>query len=210
MKVRRLVVGPLQANCFIAADPETDQGVVIDPGGEPNVIFHALEEMGTQAAYIIDTHGHADHIAASKALREAIGAPVMIHEADATLLGEAGRHMASWMGLGFDALEPDRLLRDSEVIDFGRARLTVLHTPGHSPGSISLLAADRVFSGDCLFAGGVGRWDLPGGSEADLFHSIETRLLTLDDDIIVHPGHGPDTTIGRERLGNPFIASQEG
>lgn len=207
LKVRRLIVGPLQANCFIAADPESDQAVVIDPGGEPNVILGALADTRAHAACIINTHGHADHVAASKALREALAAPVLIHEADAELLGEAGRQMASWMGLDFEPLEADRLLRDGDVIDFGRARLTVLHTPGHSPGSISLLAADRVFSGDCLFAGGVGRWDFPGGSEAELFHSIETKLLTLDDAVIVHPGHGPDTTIGRERAGNPFIAS---
>jgi len=207
LNVRRLIVGPLQANCFIAADPETDQAVVIDPGGEPDAILRALADMGGKAAYVINTHGHADHVAASKALREALGAPVLIHETDAELLGEAGRQMAFWIGLDFEPLEADRLLREGDLIDFGPARLKVLHTPGHTPGSISLLGSDRVFSGDCLFAGGVGRSDFPGGSEADLFHSIETKLLTLDDDTIVHPGHGPDTTIGRERMGNPFIAN---
>lgn len=206
LTVCRLTVGMLQANCFIAADPASDQGVVIDPGGEAERILRALEEMGARAAYIINTHGHADHAAASKGLREALGAPVLIHEADAELLGKRGRQMALWMGLEFETVEPDRLLRDGEEIEFGEARLKVLHTPGHTPGSISLLAPDRVFTGDCLFAGGVGRWDFPGGSEQDLFRSIETRLLALDDETIVHPGHGPDTTIGRERASNPFIS----
>jgi hydroxyacylglutathione hydrolase len=205
LTVSRLTVGPLQANCFIAADPASDQAVVIDPGGEPERILRALEEIGARAAAIINTHGHADHAAAAAALRQALGAPVLIHEADAELLGKRGRQMALWMGLEFETVEPDRLLHDEEAIEFGQARLTVLHTPGHTPGSISLLGTDRVFTGDCLFAGGVGRWDFPGGSEQDLFRSIETRLLTLDDETIVHPGHGPDTTIGRERASNPFL-----
>jgi glyoxylase-like metal-dependent hydrolase (beta-lactamase superfamily II) len=205
LTVHPLIVGPLQANCFIAADPESGQAVVIDPGGQPDDIARALQQMGAGLAYIINTHGHADHVAASKVLRDRLQAPVLIHEADARLLGEDGRQMALWFGLDFEALQPDRLLREGDAIEFGQAHLTVLHTPGHTPGSISLLAHDRVFTGDCLFAGGVGRWDFPGGSEADLFHSIRTKLLSLDDALIVHPGHGPDTTIGRERTGNPFL-----
>jgi hydroxyacylglutathione hydrolase len=195
LNVRGLVVGPLQGNCFIARDPHSEQAAVIDPGGDADAILRALEETGAHAACLINTHGHADHVAANKSLRDALGCPILIHAADLPLLGDEGRKMALWFGLDFEEVQPDRLLEEGDVVEFGDGRLTVLHTPGHSPGSISLLAEDRVFTGDC-----------PGGSESDLFRSIETRLLTLDDDIIVHPGHGPDTTIGRERRSNPFLA----
>ena len=205
MIVHRFTLGLLQTNCFVAADEPTGQAIVIDPGDEADRIVAVLTRHHLTAQCIVNTHGHADHVGANRELREATGAPILIHRADADLLRGKWRELAMMMGMEVEPIEPDRLLEEGDRIELGPYSLKVLHTPGHTPGSISLVTQGRVFTGDCLFAGGVGRWDFPGGNEQQLFESIRTKLLTLPDDTVVHPGHGPDTSIGEEREGNPFL-----
>jgi glyoxylase-like metal-dependent hydrolase (beta-lactamase superfamily II) len=204
--LRHLLVGQLDSCCYILADDDSREAAVIDPGGNVEEIAAVIDRDRLKVVVIVNTHGHFDHILADAELRRRTGAPVCVHPADSVLLREPGFARA----FGFadaEATEPDRLLADGDEVIFGRHRLKVIHTPGHSPGSISLLLDDgkTLFSGDTLFCGGVGRSDLPGGSERALFVSIRDRLLPLGDDVMVYPGHGPETTIGRERKQNPFL-----
>ncbi len=207
MIFRHLVVGPLACNCYIVGDETTKQGMVIDPGAEGRTILRAVSELGLSIKLIVVTHAHFDHVGAVPAVKEATGAQLAIHEADASMrLGPFARMMASISGGSFSrSSKPERLLRDGDVIEIGGLRFTVLHTPGHSLGGISLYGNGVVFTGDTLFNYGVGRSDFPGCSHRQLIDSIKSKLMSLPDDTIVYPGHGPPTTIGEEKRGNPFL-----
>lgn len=200
------VVGPLGCNCFIVGDPETKQAIVIDPGGDADRIVNTLVEKQLSVTAIVATHAHFDHLVAAEALREQTGAPFYMHDSDKPLLDwyeESGR-----LFLGVELGAPpavDTGAAEGDVLRAGGLELEVIHTPGHSPGSISLIARDAVFSGDTLFAGSIGRSDLPGGDGDTLLGVIRSKLLTLDDTVAVYPGHGPATTIGQERRSNPFV-----
>jgi hydroxyacylglutathione hydrolase len=202
----RRAVGPLECNCYFVGDPATKEVIVIDPGGDPDILTEALAERQLKVSAIVATHAHFDHIIAGERMRALTGAPFYLHDADRPLL--------DWMQtsgrvfLGVDLPPPpevDRPAPEGEILTAGAARLEVLHTPGHSPGSITLVAEDAIFAGDTLFAGSVGRTDLPGGDTATLVRAIQERLFSFDDDIPVYPGHGPHTTIGTERRFNPFV-----
>ncbi|MFH1038000.1 MAG: MBL fold metallo-hydrolase [PVC group bacterium] len=209
MKIKRLVVGTLQANCYILADDD-GQAAIIDPGGDPDVIVSVIERENLTPVVLINTHGHIDHIAANRALKEQYGVPLLIHHADAGALADPDRNL-SLLGLGrIDSPACDRELQDDDEVEVGRLKLKVVSTPGHSPGSVCLRLPrgdepDLVFTGDTLFAGGVGRTDFPGGSMNQLMASIKNRLLSFPDDTMILPGHGPHSTIGEERNSNPFI-----
>jgi glyoxylase-like metal-dependent hydrolase (beta-lactamase superfamily II) len=207
MIFRHLVVGPLACNCYIVGDETTKQGMVIDPGAEGRAILRAVSELGLSIKLIVVTHAHFDHVGAVPAVKEATGAQLAIHEADASMrLGPFARMMASISGGSFPrSSQPERLLRDGDVIEIDSLRFTVLHTPGHSLGGISLYGHGMVFTGDTLFNYGVGRSDFPGCSHRQLIDSIKRKLMSLPDDTIVYPGHGPPTTIGEEKRGNPFL-----
>jgi len=207
MIFRHLVVGPLACNCYIVGDKTTKQGMVIDPGAEGRAILRAVSELGLSIKLIVVTHAHFDHVGAVPAVKEATGAQLAIHEADASMrLGPFARMMASISGGSFSrSSQPERLLRDGDVIEIDSLRFTVLHTPGHSLGGISLYGHGMVFTGDTLFNYGVGRSDFPGCSHRQLIDSIKRKLMSLPDDTIVYPGHGPPTTIGEEKRGNPFL-----
>lgn len=200
------VVGPLGCNCFVVGDAVTRRAIVIDPGGDANRIAAGLKEKALVVTAIVATHAHFDHLVAAEALRELTGAPFYMHDADKPLLDwyeESGR-----MFLGIELGPPpavDTSATEGDVLAAGDVRLEVVHTPGHSPGSISLLAPGAVFSGDTLFAGSIGRSDLPGGDGDTLLGVIRSKLLALGDEVAVHPGHGPSTTIGEERRSNPFV-----
>lgn len=208
MIIKMLAVGPIQANCFVLGCEETLAAVVIDPGDEADRILHALAESSLTAKFIINTHGHFDHVGANKRLNEVTGAPILIHPLDAPMLKQLSASAAAW-GLAADnSPAPDRELKDGDTINFGKITLTVIHTPGHSPGGISIFAGDDVFVGDALFAGSIGRTDLPGGSFQTLKESIQKKLFVLGDDVRVHTGHGPSTTIGEEKRFNPFVGEK--
>lgn len=206
MIVETLVVGPIEANCYIVGDESSLEGLVIDPGADSQKIIDKINQLGLRIKYIILTHGHFDHTAATTAVKQATGARLAVHEADASVLNDD--FLPRMMGMTVEKIpEPDILLRGWESLELGDMQFTVLHVPGHSPGGTALYGCDAVFTGDALFAGGIGRTDLPGGDYNVMMESLNTRLLTLDDDIKVYPGHGPDTTIGDERRGNPFLVN---
>ena len=210
MIVKRLVVGPLQANCYLLADEAAGQVAIIDPGGEGERIQAMIEEEGWKPVALVNTHGHIDHIAANAFLMKTYAMPLMIHAEDGASLTDADLNLSS-LGIGSVSSPPaDRLLHEGDIIEVGGLDLRVLHTPGHSPGGICLHLElkdepDIVFTGDTLFAGGIGRTDFPGGSMEELMRSIRTKLLTLPGDTIIYPGHGPPSTIAREKSSNPFI-----
>jgi len=205
MKIIKLAVGPLGANCYIIYCEKTLQGAVIDPGGNGKDIIDIINRDNIKLACIINTHGHADHIAANDEIKEATGAPVFIHGADAKMLVSAQGNLSSYIGNNLICQPADRLLSDGEIIKVGEIELQVIHTPGHTPGGICLKANDILFSGDTLFDQSIGRTDFPGGSHSQLINNIKNKLMVLADSTTVLPGHGETTTIGNERHTNPFI-----
>jgi hydroxyacylglutathione hydrolase len=206
MNVRCLEVGPMLANCYLVWCSETREALVIDPGGEGRRILAEIAREQLQVKYIVNTHGHVDHIAANAEVRDATGAKLLIHKEDAPLLVSPELNLSSYMGSDLQALQPDLLLQEGDCVACGKqVHLKVLHTPGHTRGGISLLTEGTIFTGDTLFAGSIGRSDFPGGSYQDLIESIKTKILVLDDACLVYPGHGPSTTVGYEREHNPFL-----
>ena len=201
-----MAVGPLACNCYIVGDAETREAIVIDPGGDPELLQSAIDSNRLKITAIVATHAHFDHVIAAEVLRESTGAPFYLHASDAPVLdwyAESGR-----MFLGIELPPPpaiDTAAAEGDELRAGSATLSVLHTPGHSPGSISLIHEDAIFSGDTLFAGSIGRSDLPGGDSEALVESVRAKLFPLGDDLPVWPGHGPQTTIERERRSNPFV-----
>jgi len=207
MILEMLTVGPFQENCYVIGDQESRIGALIDPGDEAARIAMAVEETGLDIGSIIVTHAHIDHVGAVAALTEEYTCPVLMHaEAEPALEGLPTQAMM--MGIRFGKVpKVNRYVEDEEVVEVGNLRLRSLYTPGHAPGHLAFYLQDEglVLSGDALFAGSVGRVDLPGGSMEVLMQSIEERLLTLPNETAVYPGHGPRTTIGNERTSNPFL-----
>jgi glyoxylase-like metal-dependent hydrolase (beta-lactamase superfamily II) len=207
MILEMLTVGPFQENCYIIGDAASGIGAVVDPGDEAARIALAVEQTDLDVASIIVTHAHIDHVGAVAALVDEYACPVLMH-AEAEPMLEQLPTQAIMMGLRFGKVPAvDRHIGDKEVLEVGDLRLRSLYTPGHAPGHLAFYIEDEglVLSGDALFAGSVGRVDLPGGSMEVLMRSIEERLLTLPDETSVYPGHGPRTVIGNERASNPFL-----
>ncbi len=206
-----LPVGILACNCSILGDEATGEAVVIDPGDEVERVLEILERHRLRLKHVVATHAHIDHVGGLEKLKEATGAPVLIHEADLPLYRNLAMQ-AAWLGVPSPGvIEIDQFLKPGDLLRFGPLALEVLHTPGHSPGSLSLhMAGDhaRIFSGDTLFQGSIGRTDLWGGSYDQILRSIHETLLRFPDEMPVFPGHGPSTTIGQEREFNPFLASR--
>ena len=204
MVLKKLELGPFATNCYIVGSGSDKAGMIIDPGDEAKQILKGVRDLKLDIKLIVLTHGHFDHIVALKEVKEATRAEVAIHADDAYFLQE--RPLSATFGFSYpDTPSPDRLLKGGDSIDIGDLHFLVLHTPGHSRGGICLLGQGVVFSGDTLFNYGIGRTDFPGGSYNQLMNSIHTKLMVLPDDTTVYPGHGPDTTIGAERRGNPFL-----
>jgi hydroxyacylglutathione hydrolase len=203
-------VGALEVNCYIVWDRATLEGVIIDPGADADEIEAAVKENGVKVRCVLNTHGHFDHVGANKAMKAAFGAPVAIHPDDAPLMADAHEH-----GIFFGVetpkqAAPDILLEDGQSMEFGPLKFKVIHTPGHTRGGVCLYleGAKALFTGDTLFAGSVGRTDFEGGSMDELMSSISRKLLSLDDKVMVLPGHGPSSTIGEERRTNPYLVAR--
>lgn len=205
MIIETLAVGSLGANCYIIGCSDTKEGVVIDPGGSSNAILNTVKSLGLNIKYIIDTHGHIDHIGANDEVKKATGAEVIIHEDDKDMLTNHQKNLSMFMGEELSFSPADRLVKDGDTIEFGNLVLEVIHTPGHTRGGITLKLDQKLFVGDTLFAGSIGRTDFPGGSYEDIIKSIKTKLLVLPEDTKVYPGHGPVSTIGYEKKTNPFL-----
>jgi hydroxyacylglutathione hydrolase len=205
MIIQVFPVGMLGVNCVILGDEDSKEAVVIDPGGDTPEILVRLSKAELRVAAIVHTHGHVDHVGGTGELKRVTGAPVYVHEAD-RLLFEKAPEQAMMFGLPTPEMcAIDHDLPEGARVEVGTLALTAIHTPGHSPGSVSLLIDNLCFCGDTLFAGGIGRTDIWGGSYDTLEQSIRDRLYTLDPATEVIPGHGPPTTIETERLHNPFV-----
>jgi hydroxyacylglutathione hydrolase len=198
MQIKAFNVGVLSTNCYVVNCPETKEAIIIDPGfdasHEAEQIVRYVESAALKVKFIVNTHGHSDHIRGNRVLKKKYGVPVCIHEYDAHCLN----------GLGENIAPANIMLEEKDLLKFGQMKLKVMHTPGHTPGGVSLVGENLVFTGDTLFSGGIGRIDFPGGSERDMKLSLE-KLLCLPDNYVVYPGHGGFSTIGEEKRFNLFL-----
>ncbi|MCX8178154.1 MAG: MBL fold metallo-hydrolase [Candidatus Bathyarchaeota archaeon] len=211
MKMKMFIVGRLLTNCYVVSCPKTGEAIIIDPGtetyGEAQQIIQYVERNNLKPVSILNTHGHPDHITGNRAMKEAFSIPILIHEGDAKMLDELGRRLARAYGFTVDTPPADRLLRDGEEVGFGVQALKVLHTPGHTPGSICLIGDNEIFTGDTLFAGSIGRVDFPESKEVEMWKSLK-KIKALPDHFKAYPGHGPITTIGEEKRTNPYLTGR--
>lgn len=206
LNIRVVISDPLfQSNCYIVSCPETAEGIVIDPGIRIGDIAGAVEDEGVQVTAVVNTHGHIDHVAGAAEARRRFNAPFILHEAERAILDNLDNSASNFGLPPVEYPQVDRWLSDGDTVKFGRLSLRVIHTPGHTPGGICLLGGGHLFSGDTIFLGSIGRHDFFGGNFETLINSIVTRILTLPEETIIHPGHGPETTVGREKALNPFL-----
>jgi glyoxylase-like metal-dependent hydrolase (beta-lactamase superfamily II) len=205
MKYELVIVGALETNCYLVYCEETRACAVIDPGADPEKIISAVADLELKPVIVLNTHGHVDHVGGNSDIVRKYGVPLAMHAADAGMLQVSDYIELSLLLGARNSPPPDRLLAEGDEIAVGRITLRVMHIPGHTAGSVGFVAAGVLFSGDTLFCGGVGRTDLPGGSWKDLERSIRERILTLPEETIVLPGHGPWTTVEQERDSNPFL-----
>lgn len=204
MIVESLRVGPLEANCYVIGCERTSLGAIIDPGAEPERIIDAVERLGLDVRLMINTHGHVDHVSANADVREATGARLVIHAADREMIEHPHPFWASLAG-GCEPSSPDAELAEGDELQIGDLRARVLHTPGHSPGGVCLLVDDALFTGDTLFAGSIGRTDLPGGSMEQLQQSLRRLREEIEPHVTIYPGHGASSSMGDEMRTNPYL-----
>lgn len=205
MEFDSVIVGALETNCYLVYCTESLECAIVDPGAEAQKIFHLITKKSLNPVVLLNTHGHIDHIGANKDIKERFNIPLCIHALDKSMLENVQQLELSFFLGAKESPSPDKHLEDGDMVKLGKSSLQVIHTPGHSPGSVSFLGDGFILSGDTLFYGGVGRADLPGGSWDELERSIKNKILTLPDETIVLPGHGPITSVGQERNLNPFI-----
>ena len=205
MIVRPIVVGPLAENAYIVGSDETKECAIIDPGAEAARILEEVENLGLTVMYILNTHGHGDHIGAVAAIKEKTGATYAIHENDLSLLRRDSSYAAQMVPDFAPPPEPDMYVHDGDEIEVGDMKLRVIETPGHTQGGVCYYTEGAVFTGDTLFQGSIGRYDMPGGNGRQLIQGIMSRLMVLPAETKVYPGHGPDSTITREKMTNPFL-----
>ncbi len=205
MIIKRIMAGPLGANCYVIGCPETKEGGVIDPGGSDREIIEEIESESLEVKWVINTHAHSDHIAGNDFVLKETGAKLAIHENDVKFLLDPNLNLSAFTGGRISGPEPDWKLVHGDVIEIGNLGFKVLHTPGHSPGCICLHNDKILFSGDTIFREGIGRPDLPGGDQKTLINSIKWCLEELDDETTIYPGHGEKTSVKHEKANNPFL-----
>lgn len=203
--LERYIVGDLMVNCYLVAWKPTNEAVIIDPGGESELVFEKVREHGYKITAVINTHGHGDHIGGNGEMVALTGAPLIIGRRDAEMLTDADKNMSAPFGMATLSIPADKVVSEGDVIKVGDGKLKIFEAPGHSAGSIILAGDGFAIVGDVLFNGSIGRTDFPGGSFEELIRSIQEKIMPLGDDCIVLPGHGPETTVGHERRTNPFL-----
>ncbi len=208
MILERLVVGPFEVNCYIFGDKRTKEVLVIDPGEDFPLIWETISQAEYQVKGIVLTHGHADHIGAVTELKNRTSAPIYIHPEDKEMLTDPKLNRSLYFGFSVTSPAADKFLKEGDLLQIGALTLKVTHTPGHTPGGICLEYDKILFTGDTLFAGSIGRTDFPGSSFQTLINSIKKKILILSDEITIYPGHGPSSTIGEERVNNPFLQEE--
>lgn len=206
-QVHTVVVGPFAVNCYLLWDQQTSEGVIIDPGAEADEIAEEIDEFNITPKAILLTHGHGDHIAAVADLKRIFDVPLYIGRGEEALLADPGANISAFFDHPIVAPKPDHSVEDEQLISVGGIELLVLSTPGHTAAGVCYLeeCGGRLFCGDTLFAGSIGRTDLSGGDYEQLIKSIQKKILSLPDNVLVFPGHGPQTTVGTERGTNPFL-----
>jgi len=206
--VQMFTVGRFFTNCYVVGCEQTREAIIIDPGFDDRLeaekIFKFIDRKFSTLKLVVNTHGHPDHTCGNGMIKERFNVPILIHEYDACMFGESGKKTMEFFGFENSSPPADILLHDGDLVKFGKTTLKVIHTSGHSRGSISLLGEKEVFTGDTLFAGSIGRMDFPESSESDMKLSLR-KLANLPNHFVVYPGHGPVTTIGEEKRSNPFL-----
>lgn len=206
INVKKLVVGPLSSNAYVVYDSDANAGIIVDAGGDGTKIVALVKRLDVKISHLCGTHAHFDHILAAKQVKDVLSCEFLIHKDDVWLLERAPESIKKYVGDDVPEIaEPDGYLYEGYTLEVGQHIVKVLHTPGHTPGSVSIVSDGLVFTGDTLFAGTVGRTDFPGGNAEQLAESLSKKLMSLPDDYVVYPGHGRPTTIGAEKKSNPFI-----
>lgn len=208
MQIETIIVGPFEVNCYLVYELDAKTGVIIDPGGDEEVIIRRIEKAGFTPSAILLTHGHGDHIAAVGALKAKYQVPLYVGVGDEKMLESPSENISAMFGFEITCPKAEFALKGDETIQAGNLEFTVFAAPGHSVGSLCYFIGKHLFCGDVLFNGSIGRTDLPGGDHEQLIGSIEKNILTLPDDILCYPGHGPRTTVGSERRNNPFLSGR--
>lgn len=210
MILEKLIVGALETNCYVIGCEQTLIGIVIDPGADGEKILKTIKKKNLNIKYIVNTHAHIDHIGANKYLKDTLSAEICMHEEDIKMLKNPSLNLSTFVssnpqGKGLSFPIPDIVLKEGSEINIGDLKASVLHTPGHTPGGISIVIDSCVFTGDALFSGSIGRTDLPLGNHSLLVMSIKNKILTLPEDFRIYPGHGPSSEVGIEKRGNPYV-----
>lgn len=210
MEYKCFPLGSMASNCYLVWCSAGNEALVIDPGYQTDVVFKEIKALGLKVKYIVNTHGHVDHIGGNAQLQAALAAPIAVSAADAPMLTDSALNLSNFVGEPVISPAPALLLQDGDSIDFGACSLTVIATPGHTPGSICLYGQGLLFSGDTLFNGSIGRSDFPRGSSHQIMESIRDRILPLPAATKLLAGHGPESTIGEEKANNPWLQSLQG
>ncbi|OGH97487.1 MAG: hypothetical protein A2104_07815 [Candidatus Melainabacteria bacterium GWF2_32_7] len=205
MIIKTLVIGAFEVNNYLVFHENSNEAVLIDAGGDYEATKALADKHNVKIKYILNTHGHLDHVAGDEKIQAKEGAKVLLHKNDGFLVNALKQHLALYGMPEYEVPKIDEYIEDGQEIKAGGLTFKAIHTPGHSPGAVCYLIDNVIFSGDTLFADSVGRTDLPGGSYEELGNSIKNKLFTLDDNIVVYPGHGPSTTIKHEKINNPFF-----